>query len=433
MMESEKLDSANMGAGKRWLGLALVVVFFMVLCLIVPLFYFFQTDELNIFAARWLGLSLGTPPPSRVLHTATQRPVATFSEVEALASQIAMPTSAAFTFGNPTATPLGSDITDVNFQNGLAAYKAKQYEAAIELMTAAIQANPDLAPPYRYRAIAYYYLRRCNEGLPDIEKALSIDPNYASAWAGRGSLELCLGDNLKAIPDLQKALSLDASLSVAHLNLGVAYFRLGDYEKALEEYTLSAQVDPGRAAAWGSRGEVLSQMGRYTECVESTTKAIEINAEEWFAYVNRGDCEVALQQYAEAVKDYELAKPSMGSDAHFYCQISYAYFGAKQYQDTLDAADKSIIINPACGGPKLLIVAARSAIALDDNDRALEYVDKALLWPGTYPLAYYYRGVILQNMDNKAEAVKSLKQFLKSNPTGPEADDAQARLTELAP
>jgi hypothetical protein len=67
------------------------------------------------------------------------------------------PTSA-FKPGDATATPLGTDITDPNFVNGVEAYQAKKYDQAIALMSAVIEENPGLAPSYRYRGMAYWYL-----------------------------------------------------------------------------------------------------------------------------------------------------------------------------------------------------------------------------------------------------------------------------------
>ena len=89
--------------------------------------------------------------------------------------------------GDPTATPLGSDITYPNFINGVEAWRAGNYEESLALLTLAIESNPDLAPPYQYRGLTYWSLGNCTAGLSDEEKALSIDPNYAAALP-RGSV-----------------------------------------------------------------------------------------------------------------------------------------------------------------------------------------------------------------------------------------------------
>lgn len=382
----------------------------------------------------------------------------------------ALPTSAAFHPGDPTATPLGRDIADPNFQKGVDAYTAKNYRMAVVLMSAVIIANPDLAPPYRYRGMAYWYLKDCASGFTDLERALSINPNYASAWAGRGILNDCLGNQQQAMSDYQKALSLDGSLAVAHHNLGSSYYQLHNYTRSLDEYSLAVAIDPSRSGAWSGRSEALARLNRFDECLESATKALDINAKEWLAYTDRASCETSLQQYDDAIKDYttyidarqdtdfyiawarinrgedyyalkdynkaiadyKLAEPYVIGNAHLYCQFAYAYFEVQQYQDTLDAGKTSIAINPECGGKRLLTIMARSSSALGDHAQALDYMSQVFA-KGADPLDYYYRGIIFQAAGKNTEAIQDLKQFLASNPASKEGEDARARLAKLAP
>lgn len=464
-------------------------VFLVLLCLILPLLYLFQAGQLTSLAAAVPFLASATPQPTvtftptatadftpsplpTLTPTNTSRPSATLLPILSDLTELA-PTPAAYTPGNPTATPYGRDIADPNFSKGIDAYNAKQYETAIKFMSAVIEANPNLAPPYRYRAIANSYLERCEQGMPDINKALEIDPNYASAWAGRGTLDLCLGDVPQAISDLHKALSLDGSLSVAHLNLGIAYYRLEKYAKSLNEYDMAVTIDPSRIKGWTGKSQASARLALYQECIENANKALDLDAKEWIAYPNRAECELALKKFEEALKDYEfyaqnnpndrlgsynigvahsrygdfyydagnykqaiaeykLAVSLVQGDAHSYCQLAYSYFELKEYKDSLDAARASIIINPACGGKKILVIMARSSYALKDYVQAHEYIDQAIQISQS-AIDLYYRGIINQAEGNKTEAIKDLKSFLSQVDAGDEVDDAKARLAQLEP
>ncbi len=308
-------------------------------------------------------------------------------------------TAAAFTPGDPTATPQGTDITDPNFKKGVDAYNAKQYETVIDLMSAVIEANPNLAPPYRHRGMAYWYLNDCKSGMPDVEKALSIDPNYASAWAAHGVMNACFGNLSLEILDYQKALSLDGSLAVARQNLGITYYEMQDYQKSVEEYSLSVAIDPGRPEAWSGRGNAYYQ----------------------------------LEQYTQAIADYKAALTLVPEDNHIYCRLSYSYFEIKEYQNAFDAAKSYIRVNSRdCDEDKVSVIQARSAYALGDYDQALQSIDQALL-EAQDPLNYYYRGIILQEAGRNDEAIRDLKYFLSTGYTGTEVADAQARLAKLEP
>ena len=308
-------------------------------------------------------------------------------------------TPSAFKPGDPTATPLGTDITDPNFKKGVDAYNAKQYETVIDLMSTVIKTKPNLAPPYRHRSMAYWYLGDCRSGMPDVEKALSIDPNYASAWAARGVLNGCLGNLSQSILDFQKALSLDGSLAVARHNLGAAYYTMGDYQKSLEEYNLSVAIDPGRSGAWSGRGDGYYMLGQYTQAIVGYQTALSLTPEE----------------------------------NHIYCRLSYSYFEIKDYQNAFDAAKAYTLVNSVdCDENKVIVIRARSAYALHDYEQALLYIDQALA-QSKHPLNYYYRGIILQAAGRSEEAIQELKYFLTTDYKGTEIVDAQARLAKLAP
>ena len=76
------------------------------------------------------------------------------------ACKIFSPSPVPFKPGDPTATPLGSDITDPNFIKGVEAFKKRDYQEVLTRMSAVIEADPSLAPAYRYRWRARYSTRR---------------------------------------------------------------------------------------------------------------------------------------------------------------------------------------------------------------------------------------------------------------------------------
>ena len=411
-------------------------------------------------------------PSITFTSTATPRPSATFIAGEQATA--ALPTWAPFTPGHPTATAPISSITDPNFQKGVDAFDDKKFGTVVDLMSAVIKAHPAVALPYRYRGAAYAYLDRCADGLPDLETALTIDPGDAVAWVGRGILNLCLGNQQQANFDLQKALSLNGSLAAAHENMGLLYYKAATYGKSLDEYNLATAIDPDVSTAWAGKSQAQAKLKQFDACIQSAKKALAINQEEWAAYADRADCEMALQKYGEAVQNYTLYinRAPAGKDglrytgmayygraeayyalsnfsravsdykqveslfpksAHLYCQLAYSYFEVKQYQNALDAAKKSNEASPECDGQKLILVEARSAFGLGKYDDAVKYIDKILFLPAPVPLAYYYRGVILQQVGRKADALASLEKFLATDYIGPEVADARIRQAQLKP
>jgi tetratricopeptide (TPR) repeat protein len=456
----------------------------LVLMCIVAFLYLVQTRRISLPAASLPLLPSSTMAPSPThlaistpsstnTNTATSRPSLTLTPIQDAITPTL--TIMPFTPGNPTATPLGSDITDPNFIKGVAAYDADHYEDVVTLMSIVIETNPELAPPYRYRGMGYWFLGDCASGLVDQEKALSINPDYAVAWADRGLMKGCLGDKAQELQDFQKALSLDPSLAFVHFNLGVYYYGLAAYERSLEEYSLSAAIDPTRSDAWSGKSEVLRALGQFAECIVDASKSIQVNPKEWLAYSDRALCESVQEKYTEAINDfkvytdnapddpigwfnlgvayghrgdvyydsgkydqaiadYKMAVKLIPDDVHCQCLLASSYFAVGQYRGALDAAKSATAIDPSCQGRAqgLLEIEARSSYALGDYDQAIQYIDQALA-QSSYPVGYYYRGIFYQAAGRNEEAIKDLKYFLTFYNAGKEVEDAKARLAKLEP
>ncbi len=321
--------------------------------------------------------------------------------------------TSAFKPGDPTATPLGTDITDPNFIKGVEAYQAKQYNEVIALMSAAIETNPNLAPPYRYRGMSHWYLGDCAGALPDIEKALSINPNYATAWADRGLLKGCLGDQEQEFKDYQKALSLDPSLSKVHVNMGVTYYKMGDYEKALDEYTLAIAIDPKRAISWSGKSETLGMLGRFDECIDNATKGLEFHPEEYLLYSDRANCELGLENYAAAIKDFEIYTAHNQNDAEAWYNMGNAQQKSGDPQNAIGSYSKALELNPS-----FYFAMANRGIAynkIKEYEKALSDFNSALE-SGDIEPAYSGRGETYYRLGNYDQAISDLKLAISLNP-----------------
>jgi tetratricopeptide (TPR) repeat protein len=305
-------------------------------------------------------------------------------------------TFGSFKAGDPTATPLGSDITDLNFIEGVKIYDEgiktndkKNFEKVIPLMNAVIEINSNLAPPYRYRGTSYWYLGRCGEALADFDHALSINPNYAAAWAGRGLANDCLGNKTQMLLDYQKALAIDPSLAFVHHIYGVYYLGQGDYEKSLEEYTISVSIDPNRAGAWSGKAEALFKLGRYEECIVNASKAIETDPKEWLAYSDIAFCEDFTENYAAAVEDFKVFVVHYDANAETWYNLGISQRKTNDLEGALTSYTKALEIDPSYyvaninrGNAYVLLKKYKTALA--DFNRALGF--------GDIPPAYAGRG-----------------------------------------
>lgn len=148
------------------------------------------------------------------------------------------------------------------FQEGVAAYNAKDFAQAAAKFEAAIAGSPTVAPLYVNLALTYFQLKRPAEAIGALEKAASLAPNDASIQFQLGSAYVdtqaydkavtALQAGLTAKPDLAK----DAMAADATATLGAVFFAQGKVSEAEAEFQRVLAAQPGNAAALLGMGKV---------------------------------------------------------------------------------------------------------------------------------------------------------------------------------
>ncbi|HLC34537.1 MAG TPA: tetratricopeptide repeat protein [Anaerolineales bacterium] len=301
----------------------------------------------------------------------------------------ATPTPKLFRPGDPTATPLGEDITHPDYLAGKDSYWAANYEEVLPLMQAVLDRDPRLAPPHWYRGMAYFQLGDCASGLDEMELALELAPDYPLALADRGLMKACLGREGEAIADYIQALSRDPSLAKVHQRLGAAAFDQGDYGEALEEHTLAVEIDPTRASAWFMRAQALQMLARFEECRASATKALEVDRELWDAYATRAVCAYEMEEYEAGLPDQQRYVAAVPGDFDGWYNLGIAYRETGQTDLAIEAYIKALSIDSA--GVEAMINLGSIYIDLGRFEEAVTMYDRALNL-GEIPAAYNGRG-----------------------------------------
>ena len=83
--------------------------------------------------------------------------------------------------------------------------------------------------------------------MPDFNKAIELNSNYADAYFGRGNTKGKLSDYKGAILDFDKAIELNPDLAIAYMGRGLAKHFLGDNDGACIDWNKAAKlgfVDP---------------------------------------------------------------------------------------------------------------------------------------------------------------------------------------------
>ena len=200
------------------------------------------------------------------------------------------------------------------FTLGVHEYGSGNYDQALAYLTSALAAIPeggecstDPSETYFVRGNVHLYRSDYDLALVDYDKAIELDPEYATAYNNRGIAYRHLGEYEKALADYGKAIELDPEYAYAYNNRGNTYGDLGEHEKALADYSKAIELDPEFARAYNNRGNTYEDLGEYEQAIADYSKAIELDPGGAAAYNNRGNAYRHLGEYEKAIADYGKA------------------------------------------------------------------------------------------------------------------------------
>lgn len=156
-----------------------------------------------------------------------------------------------FGFKLAKATPAGAE----EFQQGVAAYNQRDYQAAAAAFEAAIQKQPMIADLYVNLALAYYNMKRTADAVTALEKAASLAGTDPKIQYQLGSAYVEMQEYEKAIAAFEKGLATNPNLATDPLalgatsTLGAVYFAQGDNDKAAAQFQKALAAKPGDAGA----------------------------------------------------------------------------------------------------------------------------------------------------------------------------------------
>ncbi len=136
--------------------------------------------------------------------------------------------------GLPLMLPAPAQAAEPNqdLTAGVAAVKRGNYDGAIALFSHAIKsgtlAQAEFAEAYFKRGTVYSrYKRDFGRGIADLSRAIEIRPDFAKAYANRGSAHAYAGRIDYAIADWEKTLAIEPDHALARRNLDKAYKSVG--------------------------------------------------------------------------------------------------------------------------------------------------------------------------------------------------------------
>ena len=194
-------------------------------------------------------------------------------------------------------------------------------------------------------------------GIALLERAVELDPNYASAWAWLGWLLIHEvrflwtdqpTDVMTRVAECaHKALALDKDLAEAHMLLGFYYLLEGDYDQAVATAERGVALGPNNADVAALLAFNLNWVGRPKEALVWIEKAMRFSPfyPSWFLRVKAHALRL-LGRFEEGVEAYGavISRSPEYLNARIGLTVCYAQMGRKA--DAQESARKLLELEP---------------------------------------------------------------------------------------
>jgi len=142
---------------------------------------------------------------------------------------------------------------------------------ALELDDTLAEAHSSLA------LVLQFYDYDIEESLKEFERAIQLNPNYATAHHWYGFLLGDMGRFDEGIAELKRAQQLDPLSLIINVDLGEVYTLARQYDKAIEQLRKTIEMDPRFYRAHWMLGRVWQLKGQLNEAIAEYRKAVELN------------------------------------------------------------------------------------------------------------------------------------------------------------
>jgi len=178
---------------------------------------------------------------------------------------------------------------------------------AIDDLNRAISLAPDYANAYNSRGLVFRDMGYVERAMRDFDRAIELDPVRYTAFNNRGMVYQEAGQPERAIKDFTAALGLNPDFSPAYVNRAQSYELTGRTDLAFEDYSSAIRSDPSFSNAYNNRGLLFRGAGMLDRALEDLNASVRLNPRGVDAYNNRGLVFEDLGRFDLALADYSMA------------------------------------------------------------------------------------------------------------------------------
>lgn len=279
------------------------------------------------------------------------------------------------------------EFAEAAYSMGLAKFKLKDFDSAVEYFKKAIEINP--AHENAKAAITNVAKNTFNDGnnayrrgdlesaLENYRKVLGIDPEFYQAQYQIGVIEAKMRNYANAIEAYTRALEIKPEFYKGWYALGLAQKYNGDTQAAIDAYQKAIDVNSGYSKAYVAIGTIYLNQKDYKNAIHILEKAKQVDASYAPAYAALGKIYVEQEDYEKAISNLELAVSFRDRDYKSWYHLAVSYNHLQNCEKAMEAARKCTNLKKSFGGGWLELGVAEYCAGTGNKTAALNDLEQA--------------------------------------------------------
>ena len=303
-------------------------------------------------------------------------------------------------------------------QLGMLALQARQFPAAIDLISQAIRADRSQPAFYANLGEAYRHSGRTDEAAESYRKALQLNPGLATAHMLLGTLLHDAGRLDEAAAALREALRLQPDDPQARSRLGLVLDQQGKHSEAEACFRRVLRSEDTSAGHF-NLASVLNSLQRDDEAIAEYQAALTRQPDLVEAHNNLGTIYKSRGQIAEAERHFLAAAQTKEPFAAAHINLGLVRLGQGRLEEAAASYRRALEIEPAA-------IVARHGLGtvlqkLGRTDEARACFELALAADPTHADSHLSLSYLYQLEGRYPKAIVHCEQALRLRPDSPEA------------
>jgi serine/threonine-protein kinase len=312
-------------------------------------------------------------------------------------------------------------------------HKHENIDSAISAFNRALSLDPKYAEAYAGLGKAYLLGHQESYGTSEwlakarsaCDQAVARAPNVADAHTCLGNVDRDTGQYEKAVAEFQKATTLDPTSDDAFRGLADAYQKMNKTSEAEATFRKAIGLRPQYWDGYNWLGVFYWEQGRYDDAGKMFEEVIGLTPDNFRGYSNLGGIYLLQGRYQEAIPILEKSV-SLRPTGEVFDNLGYAYFSMRKFEEAARNFEEGLKLDKtswlswgnlgdadywAPGRRQQASEAYREALRLSDERLRINARDGRIL---------AYRATYLAMLDRNKEATESLQRALSISPKNPD-------------